>query len=253
MNPHKVDRSRLKQLTDLPNVGKAVANDLRLLGFDSPGQLAGESPFELYERLCRKTGQRQDPCVLDVFMSITDFLKGGPPRPWWAFSEERKSAGRLTPELSTGAQRGASHLILYVADQGRSTVFYSTVLGIEPRLNVPGMTEFDLPGGAVLGLMPVSSIQKLLGPALPDPALANGIPRSELYLLLDHPETFHARALAMGAKELSPLLSRSWGHRAAYSLDPDGHVVSFASVERHEQAVVQGRQGLFHGSKSIPV
>ena len=91
MSPHKVDRARVKQLTDLPNVGKAAADDLRLLGIYSPGQLSGECPFEMYERLCRKTGRRHDPCVIDVFMSVTHFMKGEPPRPWWEFTDTRKS------------------------------------------------------------------------------------------------------------------------------------------------------------------
>lgn len=90
MNPHKVDRSRVQSLTDLPNVGKATADDLRLLGFHSPEQLAGECPFDMYERLCQETGQRHDPCVIDMFMSVTSFLKGEPPRPWWEFTEMRK-------------------------------------------------------------------------------------------------------------------------------------------------------------------
>lgn len=37
-----------------------------------------------------------------------------------------------------------THFILYVEDQGRSTEFYTRVLGREPSLNVPGMTEFEL-------------------------------------------------------------------------------------------------------------
>jgi hypothetical protein len=90
MSPNKVDRAKLKALTDLPNVGKSIAADLQLLGFHSPEQITGANPFEMYDRLCRKTGHRQDPCVIDVFMSITDFLKGGPPRPWWEFTETRK-------------------------------------------------------------------------------------------------------------------------------------------------------------------
>ena len=90
MNPHKIDRARVKQLTDLPNVGKATADDLRLLGFHSPEQLIGVCPFEMYNRLCLKTRQRHDPCVLDVFMSITHFMKGEPPRPWWEFTATRK-------------------------------------------------------------------------------------------------------------------------------------------------------------------
>jgi hypothetical protein len=92
MSPHKVDRARVRQFTDLPNVGKATAGDLRLLGFHSPAQLAGACPFEMYERLCQATQCRHDPCVIDVFMSITDFMKGNPPRPWWEFTDHRKRA-----------------------------------------------------------------------------------------------------------------------------------------------------------------
>ena len=129
------------------------------------------------------------------------------------------------------AMKPASHFILYVADQQRSTAFYSSVLALEPRLDVPGMTEYALPGGGLLGLMPEGAIRHLLGDALLDPALARGVPRAELYLVLDGPEAFHRRALAAGAAELSPMLPRSWGHAAAYSQDLDGHLLAFASVQ----------------------
>lgn len=127
-----------------------------------------------------------------------------------------------------------TYFVLYVSDQERSCRFYEQVLGMAPRLHVPGMTEFALPAGGVLGLMPEEGIKRLLGPALPDPSAANGMPRAEIYLLVVRPEDFHARALRAGARELSPLLARNWGHVAAYSLDPDGHVLAFASprVER---------------------
>ncbi len=124
---------------------------------------------------------------------------------------------------------GTSHFILYVGDQQRATAFYTAVLAIAPRLNVPGMTEFPLPGGAVFGLMPEAAIERLLGPKLPSPSAARGVPRVELYLLLPEAATYHARALAAGAVELSPLSLRSWGHQGAYSLDPDGHVLAFAT------------------------
>ncbi|MCC6652383.1 MAG: glyoxalase [Candidatus Eisenbacteria bacterium] len=123
---------------------------------------------------------------------------------------------------------GAAHLILYVAEQERSARFYSAALGIAPRLDVPGMTEFDLPGGAVLGLMPEAGIRRLLGDALPDPAGASGIARAELYLVVPDAGVAHARALAAGASELSRLCWRDWGHLVAYSSDPDGHVLAFA-------------------------
>ncbi|HEU5161788.1 MAG TPA: VOC family protein [Thermoanaerobaculia bacterium] len=121
-----------------------------------------------------------------------------------------------------------AHFILYVRDQARSAAFWSAVLGRAPRLDVPGMTEIDLAGGAVLGLMPEEGIKRLLGSAIPDPASAHGVPRCELYLLVDDPAAAHARALEHGAIELSALAPRSWGDQAAYALDPDGHVVAFA-------------------------
>jgi len=34
--------------------------------------------------------------------------------------------------------------ILFVKDQEKSTSFYKSVLDLEPVLNVPGMTEFEL-------------------------------------------------------------------------------------------------------------
>jgi len=92
MNPSKVDRSRTKKLTDLPNIGKAVAADLKVLGINEPCDLVGRDPYEMYKNLCDITGHRHDPCVLDVFISITRFINGEDPRPWWAFTSERKNA-----------------------------------------------------------------------------------------------------------------------------------------------------------------
>jgi len=126
-------------------------------------------------------------------------------------------------EAVTGA-----HFILFVADQAASARFYSSLLGKAPRLDVPGMTEFDLPGGVVLGCMPASGISRLLGPALPDPAGAAGVPRCELYLVCADVQATLERALAAGATELSAVSARDWGDRVGYCLDPDGHVVAVA-------------------------
>lgn len=124
----------------------------------------------------------------------------------------------------------AAHFILYVADQDLGTAFYSFVLGLKPRLNVPGMTEFELPGGSILGLMPVQGILRLLGEVLPDPGKAAGIPRAELYVVVDDAGVYHERAKAAGARELSGVEARDWGHHAGYLLDPDGHVLAFAHL-----------------------
>ncbi|MFO0782241.1 MAG: helix-hairpin-helix domain-containing protein [Phycisphaerales bacterium] len=60
------------------------------MAFNGRSRLVGQDPFMLYERLCRRTKQRQDPCVLDVFMSITAFLGGAPPASMVAFTAPRK-------------------------------------------------------------------------------------------------------------------------------------------------------------------
>jgi len=90
MHPSKVDRARLRVLTDLPNIGPACAKDLRLLGIHTPDQLVGRNPFQMFEALCAITATRHDPCVIDVFMSVTHFMAGEAPRPWWAYTAERK-------------------------------------------------------------------------------------------------------------------------------------------------------------------
>lgn len=120
--------------------------------------------------------------------------------------------------------------ILYVRDQAASRAFYARVLDMEPSLDVPGMTEFALSETCLLGLMPEAGIKRLLGEPLPDPARAGGVPRAEVYLTVDDPVAFHARAIGNGAKELSPFAPRDWGEGVAYSLDPDGHVLAFAGV-----------------------
>ena len=91
MNPRRVVREKTVRLTDLPNIGKAGAADLRLLGIRKPGDLVGQDPYEMYERLCLITGCRQNPCALDVLISVTRFMGGDQPRPWWAYTEERKN------------------------------------------------------------------------------------------------------------------------------------------------------------------
>lgn len=84
------DRDKVSQLDELPNIGKAIASDLHLIGIDHPKKLIGMEPFKMYEDLCTATGKRHDPCVIDVFMSAVHFMEGGKALPWWSFTEERK-------------------------------------------------------------------------------------------------------------------------------------------------------------------
>jgi len=84
------DRKTVTRLEELPNVGKATAYDLRLIGINDPAELIGKNPFDLYASLCTVSGTMHDPCVIDVFMSVIHFMEGGEPRPWWSFTDERK-------------------------------------------------------------------------------------------------------------------------------------------------------------------
>ena len=80
----------VKTLQEIPNIGPSLAADLRRIGINHPAQLAGHDPHRLYRTLCDVTRERQDPCVLDVFISAVRFMEGAPARPWWYYTEERK-------------------------------------------------------------------------------------------------------------------------------------------------------------------
>lgn len=96
MNPSKVRREQVSELTDLPNVGPKIASALVRMGIERPSDLVGRDGFELYRTLCETSGKRYDPCVLDVFMSVTRFIRGDAPKAWWAYTAERK---RRYPDL----------------------------------------------------------------------------------------------------------------------------------------------------------
>jgi len=81
-----------QSLEQIPNIGRSIAADLRSIGIKTPRDLIGRDPQQLYQRLCRRTGTRQDPCVLDTFISAVRFMEGAPPRPWWHYTRQRKKA-----------------------------------------------------------------------------------------------------------------------------------------------------------------
>ena len=88
--PKAATAADCRRLEQLPNIGPALAEDLRRLGIRHPVELRTRDPFQLYQALCRATGRRQDPCVLDTFMAITDFMGGAAPAPWWHYTALRK-------------------------------------------------------------------------------------------------------------------------------------------------------------------
>jgi hypothetical protein len=88
--PKAASAAECIELEQLPNIGPALAADLRLIGIRHPAELRRRDPFVLYQALCAHTGRRQDPCVLDTFMAATDFMRGAAPSPWWHYTAQRK-------------------------------------------------------------------------------------------------------------------------------------------------------------------
>jgi hypothetical protein len=83
-----------RQLADLISIGPAMLRDFEMLGIRSVALLAKQNPQRMYGRLSRVTGQKQDPCVLDVFCAAVAQARN-PRLPvekcqWWFWSRKRK-------------------------------------------------------------------------------------------------------------------------------------------------------------------
>lgn len=78
-------------LSSLKNVGKATLHDLSLLGIKNVTQLQKQNPDFLYSKLQKVTGNKQDPCVWDVFAAIIHEAQTEEKLPWWHFTKIRKN------------------------------------------------------------------------------------------------------------------------------------------------------------------
>jgi hypothetical protein len=90
-SPPKIDeREEFTRFEQLPNIGPKIADHIRRLGMSVPQDLRGRDAYKMYKKLCLIDKTRYDPCVLDVFISAVKFMDGGPAKPWWKFTAERK-------------------------------------------------------------------------------------------------------------------------------------------------------------------
>lgn len=80
----------VKKFTDIPNVGKAMERDFIFLGLKSPVDLKSQDAFKLYQKMCKKSGQRQDLCVLDTYIAVIDFMNGATAKSWFYYTKDRK-------------------------------------------------------------------------------------------------------------------------------------------------------------------
>jgi pathogenicity locus Cdd1 protein len=89
-----------RRLEDLISIGPAMLRDFEMLGIRGVAQLARQNPQRMYARLNRLSGQRQDPCVLDVFCAAVAQARN-PRLPaeqcqWWYWSRKRKQRGKAS-------------------------------------------------------------------------------------------------------------------------------------------------------------
>ncbi|QOY91887.1 mitomycin resistance protein [Paludibaculum fermentans] len=84
----------MRKLKELDGIGPKMLKDFELLGVANIDQLKKQSGRRMYDRLCELTGQRQDPCVLDVFVCAVAQAKDpnlpAEQRNWWHWSRVRK-------------------------------------------------------------------------------------------------------------------------------------------------------------------
>jgi hypothetical protein len=93
--------SNVRALADLGSIGPAMLRDFERLGVRTVAQLARRNPEQLYEELCRRTGQAQDICVLDTFRAAVAQARNprlpAEQRQWWYWSRLRIAKERNRP------------------------------------------------------------------------------------------------------------------------------------------------------------
>ena len=86
----------LKDLRQIPGIGKSMAEDLWDLGYRSVQDLKGENSEEMYIRLCAQRGMKLDRCVLYVFRCAVYFASNEIHDPellkWWNWKDRNKLA-----------------------------------------------------------------------------------------------------------------------------------------------------------------
>jgi nucleotidyltransferase/DNA polymerase involved in DNA repair len=84
-----------QSLTDIPGVGKSIANDLRNIGIHRIDDLKGMDPGLLYELSNQYAGTIQDRCVLYVFRCVVYFaetreqIQDSEKLKWWYWKDQK--------------------------------------------------------------------------------------------------------------------------------------------------------------------
>lgn len=82
-----------EQLQQIPGVGKRIAQDMWDIGIRSIGQLKGQDPENLYERLCKRKASPVDRCVLYIFRCAVYYASNTDHEPellnWWNWKDRK--------------------------------------------------------------------------------------------------------------------------------------------------------------------
>jgi len=88
----KPDKSALRDLQQIPGVGRKIAEDLCNLGFRTVQDLQNQDPEELYLNLCAQKGVHVDRCALYVFRCAVYFASGEKHNSellkWWNWKDD---------------------------------------------------------------------------------------------------------------------------------------------------------------------
>lgn len=71
----KDKKSAIKNLCQIPGVGKSIANDLINIGIYDINQLKGRDPEDIYHLSNQYAGTTQDRCLLYVFRAAVYFAE----------------------------------------------------------------------------------------------------------------------------------------------------------------------------------
>ena len=84
-------RSIPKDLEQIPGVGKSIAQDMQNIGIHSAGQLKGQDPDQLYQKLCDFKASPVDRCMLYVLRCAVYYASNTEHDPnllkWWNWKD----------------------------------------------------------------------------------------------------------------------------------------------------------------------
>ena len=98
----------------------------------------------------------------------------------------------------------------------RSRAFYEQVLGLDADDTVPSRLYFHC-GDVIVALIDWTVEGRADLKPTPD----------NIYVATEELDTVYERAVAAGARIVSPIEPRAWGERSFYCLDPDGNQLCF--------------------------